>query len=156
MDSPNASAATALLALIDGGAAHEESEIRPHYEALDAISAEEIIGTWKGGRFDGGTAPDPINWYGKRFVSEQYVEPLLVHGENDTVRVFDKMGAASLREIKYQGVVSASLIYDQHPIMDYFRKVNDDLIVGWGEVKGSPKDSFFFYLQRTDAAVTSD
>ena len=39
------------------------------------------------------------------------------------------------------------MIYDQHPIFDHFRKVNDDLVVGAMDRKG---DAFplFFYLRR--------
>ena len=47
----------------------------------------------------------------------------------------------------YRGVTSASLIYDKHPIMDYFRKVTDDIVVGLGDQKGKPTD-FFFHLTR--------
>ncbi|MET0333035.1 MAG: DUF4334 domain-containing protein [Rhizobacter sp.] len=31
--------------------------------------------------------------------------------------------------------------------MDYFRKVNDNLIIGLGDIKGKPLD-FFFHLTR--------
>lgn len=141
------SAEKSLVKMIEGGKAYSKAELQPFYEKLDPISAEDIIGTWKGGKFDGGK-PDPINWYGKRFNSMEDVKPLLVTAEDGSIQVFDKLGAARLREIKYQGVVSAALIYDKQPIMDYFRKINDDLIIGYGDVKGSETDSFFFYLRR--------
>ena len=40
-----------------------------------------------------------------------------------------------------------ALIYDSQPIMDYFRKVNDDVVIGLGDIKGKPLD-FFFHLTR--------
>ncbi|GAB1260203.1 DUF4334 domain-containing protein [Aurantivibrio plasticivorans] len=135
------------LDIIASGKAYSKEQLQPLYQQLGPISAEDIIGTWNGGKFDGGK-PDPINWYGKQFNSLEDVKPLLVRMEDGSIGVFDKLGAARLREIKYQGVVSASLIYDTQPIMDYFRKVNDDLIIGWGDVKGSEESSFFFYLKR--------
>jgi len=45
---------------------------------------------------------------------------------------YDKMGVAQLREIAFKGVVSAALIYDSQPIMDYF------VIMGLGDIKGKP------------------
>ncbi len=137
-----------LLQMIESGKAYSKEEIQIYYSQLGPISAEEIIGTWNGGKFDGGTTPDPINWYGKRFNSLEDVKPLLVTLEDGSIGVYDGLGAARLREIKYQGLVSASLIYDKQPIMDYFRKINDDLIIGYGDVKGSDEQSFFFYLKR--------
>ena len=35
----------------------------------------------------------------------------------------------------------------QQEIMDYFRKVNDDVVIGLGDIKGKPLD-FFFHLTR--------
>ena len=47
----------------------------------------------------------------------------------------------------FDGTVSAALIYDQQPIIDYFRKVNDDVVIGLGDIKGKPLE-FFFHLTR--------
>ncbi|MEY4562252.1 MAG: hypothetical protein RLZZ618_1529 [Pseudomonadota bacterium] len=136
-----------LLDLIHSKEAVSAEVLFPLYDQLEPISVEDILGRWKGGRFDGGKEPDPIRWYGKNFVSASYCEPLLARNEDGSVYAFDKLGAAQMRLIEWRGKVSASLIYDSQPIMDYFRKVTDDVIIGLGDVKGKPTD-FFFHLTR--------
>lgn len=134
------------LEIIDSGKPQTTNELMPLFLDLPPIKPEEMFGQWKGGKFDGGKA-DPINWYGKRFVSREYVEPLLVTAADGSIQVFSKLGSARLREMVFGDVVSTGLIYDKHPILDYFRKINDDLIIGYGEAKGETPN-FFFYLAR--------
>jgi hypothetical protein len=117
------------------------------YDQLETISAEFMLGMWRGGLFDGGTSPDPIKWYGKRFKSAAHVDPLMCRAEDGTIYSYDKLGFAQLREVSYRGKVSASLIYDSQPIMDYFRKVTPELVIGLGDIKGKPTD-FYFHLTR--------
>lgn len=135
------------LAMISSGEAYPAETLLPLFEQLEPVDTDFMIGTWKGGKFDGGKEPDPINWYGKRFTSTTDVEPLLVLDAEGKVQTFTKLGGAQMREIKYKGVSSAALIYDAQPIMDYFRKVNDDVVIGLGDIKGKPTD-FFFHLTR--------
>lgn len=136
-----------LLKLIHSGDACSASRLMPMFEQLKPVSAEFMLGTWRGGKFDGGVEPDPINWYGKRFVSASHVEPLLCRAADGSIYSYDKLGLAQLREVAFRGTVSASLIYDQQPIMDYFRKVTSDVVLGLGDIKGKPTD-FFFHLTR--------
>lgn len=138
------------ISMIESGNAYSSEELMPLFLKLKAIAPEEIYGTWHGGKFDGGL-PDPINWYGKRFVSMEYVEPLLVTAPDGTIKPYTGLGSARLREVLFKNRVSTTLIYDRQPIIDYFRKVNEDLIIGWGEVKGDTPD-FFFWLERVPAA----
>lgn len=138
---------TRLLEIIASGEACPSETLMPLYDQLETVSADFMIGTWRGGKFDGGKDPDPINWYGKRFVSATHVEPLLCRAEDGTIYPYEKLGAAQLREVVFKGKASASLIYDQQPIMDYFRKVTDDVVIGLGDIKGQPTD-FFFHLTR--------
>lgn len=141
------SAAAQLLQMIASGKAYPASELMPLYEQLEPVSIEFMLGTWRGGKFDGGSEPDPINWYGKRFDSATHAEPLLVRAADGSVQAYTALGAAQMREVKYAGKVTATLIYDKQPIMDYFRKVNDDVVIGLGDIKGKPTD-FFFHLSR--------
>lgn len=141
------SASEAMLKIISSGKDCPSSTLMPLFEELEPASAEFMIGTWKGGRFDA-TQPDPINWYGKRFVSSTHVEPLLARKPEDgSVYAYDGLGQAQLREVKWGGKVQAALIYDKHPMMDYFRKVTEDIVIGLGDIKGRPTD-FFFWLER--------
>jgi len=134
---------------IESGKAYTTEEMMPDYLALAPISIEEIIGKWHGGKFDGGTTPDPINWYGKYFHGPEHVEPLMIKTPEGIVP-FTKLGSARLREVFFKNQVSATIIYNNQPIMDYFRKVDDNTIIGWGEVKGETPD-FFFWLKREEA-----
>ncbi|MGB3621702.1 DUF4334 domain-containing protein [Ketobacter sp. MCCC 1A13808] len=133
--------------IIDSGGAYTTEELMPLFLKLRSIDPEAIMGQWRGGKFDGGL-PDPINWYGKRFVNMEYVEPLLVTAPDGSIQAYTGLGTARLREVLFENRVSTSLIYDNQPIIDYFRKVTDDLIIGFGEVKGEENEDFFFYLIR--------
>ena len=135
------------LDMIASGEAYSADTLMPLYKQLEPVDTDFMVGTWKGGKFDGGSEPDPINWYGKRFTSTTDVEPLLVTNDKGDVVTFDRLGAAQMRQVEFDGTVSAALIYDSQPIMDYFRKVNDDVVIGLGDIKGKPTD-FFFHLTR--------
>lgn len=136
-----------LLAIIRSKEACPAETLMPMFEQLEPAMADGMIGTWHGGKFDGGAEPDPINWYGKRFISRSKVEPMLCRKEDGTVYAWDKWGEAQLREVAFGDKVQACLIYDKLPMMDYFRKVTDDIVIGLGDIKGRPTD-FFFWLER--------
>lgn len=135
------------LEMIASGQAYSADTLLPLFRQLPPVDTDFMVGTWKGGKFDGGTEPDPINWYGKRFTSTSDVEPLLVTNTDGEVLTYDRLGAAQMRLLEFDGKVSAALIYDSQPIMDYFRKVNEDVVIGLGDIKGKPTD-FFFHLTR--------
>jgi len=141
-----AEASAKILEMIKTGEAYSTDQILPIYDQLEGVDIDFMLGTWKGGKFDAGKSPDPINWYGKRFTSSEDVDPLLARKPDGSIYSFDKWGMARLREVKFRGKVSASLIYNDRPIMDYFRKIDDETVIGYGEGKGFPP--FFFYLIR--------
>ncbi len=142
----SASAEKQLLEMIKSGKDYPPSALMPLFEKLQPASIDFMMGTWRGGVFDH-TRPDPIRWYGKRFNAVDDVEPLLCTKEDGTIYTWDKWGAARLREAAFGGKVQATLIYDQKPLMDYFRKVSDDVVIGLGDIKGRPTN-FFFWLER--------
>lgn len=135
------------LEMIASGQAYSADTLMPLFKQLEPVDTDFMVGTWKGGKFDGGSEPDPINWYGKRFTSTTDVEPLLVTNDKGEVVTFDRLGAAQMREVAFDGTLSAALIYDSQPIMDYLRKVNGDVVIGLGDIKGKPTN-FFFHLTR--------
>lgn len=136
-----------LLEIIQNGEGCPAETLMPLFEQLEPASANFMIGQWHGGKFDGGKEPDPINWYGKRFESPTHVEPLLCRKEDGTVYAWEEWGAAQLREVVFGSKVQACLIYDKMPMMDYFRKVSEEIVIGLGDIKGRPTD-FFFWLKR--------
>lgn len=136
-----------LLELIKSKEACEADVLMPMYLKLEPASIEFMLGQWHGGKFDGGKEPDPLNWYGKRFESRDHVEPMLCRKEDGTVYAWDNWGTARLRDMAFGGKVQAGLIYDKMPMIDYFRKVSEDIVIGLGDIKGRPVD-FFFWLER--------
>jgi len=53
---------------------------------------------------------------------------------------------ARLRLIAYRSVASAAMIYDRLPIIDLFRQVTPDVLLGMMDLRGEPP--FFFTLHR--------
>ncbi len=60
-----------------------------------------------------------------------------------------RQSAARLRMINYRGKTSATMSYDNLPINDVFRKVDDNTVLGIMDLKGM-KQPFFFVLRRDD------
>lgn len=54
---------------------------------------------------------------------------------------------ARLRAVTYRGVASAAMIYDQLPIVDCFRSVDADTLLGAMDIRGFA-DPYFFVLRR--------
>jgi hypothetical protein len=57
---------------------------------------------------------------------------------------------ARLRMTEYRGKVSATMIYDQLPINDVFRKLDDNTVIGVMDNK-DVKGPFFFKLKRDNS-----
>src|SRR3546814_8833858 len=87
-----------------------------------------MFGQWRGGSFRGETTIS--NFYGKRFNSPEHCEPMLRTDDEGKVYAWGDWGEARLREVGYWGKVQSAVIYDDRALMDYFRKVNDDLVIG--------------------------
>ncbi|WP_297767548.1 DUF4334 domain-containing protein [uncultured Alcanivorax sp.] len=60
-----------------------------------------------------------------------------------------RQSAARLRMVNYRGKTSATMSYDNLPINDVFRKVDDNTVLGIMDLKGM-KQPFFFVLRRDD------
>ena len=60
-----------------------------------------------------------------------------------------KKSAARLRLIKYRGKISVAMVYDKKGIIDIFRKVEADTLLGIMDIKELQSDkSYFFVLRR--------
>ena len=54
-----------------------------------------------------------------------------------------------LRQIMFRGVLSTAMLYDDIPTIDHLRYVNDNLVMGASDIKGSEENGvFYFFLQR--------
>ena len=57
---------------------------------------------------------------------------------------------ARLRTTRYRGVDSATMVYDQAPVNDVFRRLSDDAVIGAMDLRGSSRP-YFFVLCRDDS-----
>ncbi|KAJ5098628.1 hypothetical protein N7532_005629 [Penicillium argentinense] len=122
------------------------------FRDLKPIHPDRLIGEWDG--FVLSTSHpfqkelEELNWLGNTFDSTEDVAPLIVAKNGNRVR-FDDWGSALLREMKYQGVVSAALVYDERPVIVHYRAVRSNLVAGVMESKSfGSAGKFFFYLTR--------
>lgn len=54
-----------------------------------------------------------------------------------------------LRQIEFRDVQSTAMIYDNHPIIDHFRRVSDDLVAGAMDTKSFGNvGTYYFYLYK--------
>ncbi|MBP2547479.1 hypothetical protein J2858_000372 [Neorhizobium galegae] len=54
---------------------------------------------------------------------------------------------AALRTQRFRGVASAAMAYDRQPIIDHFRKLDDDRLLGVMSIAGYTRH-YFFWLDR--------
>jgi hypothetical protein len=154
-----------VLQLINSKGAATPAELAPLWSALPPITVAKVLGTYHGGLFasnntNGTAKADPINWYGKQFISETSVNPLLVNpppsvaSAKDIVFPYPRADIAQARNLEHEGVVSATIIYNKLPLMDYFRVVKDSegelILLGKSDLKGKLASPPFFYLKRVD------
>lgn len=57
---------------------------------------------------------------------------------------------ARLRTTRYRGVDTATMIYDQAPVNDVFRRISDDAVFGLMDMRGSDQP-YFFVLRRDES-----
>lgn len=116
-------------------------------------------------------------WYGKLFAHAENVHPLLFwrrvgssfYSVNPRMMPFTwnvpkaaylgvfmriawpllrtRKSRARLSMVEYRGRVSAAMVYDQKPIIDHFRRVDDETVLGAMDMKGVA-EPYFFLLRR--------
>jgi hypothetical protein len=115
-------------------------------EFLDADHAHPLVFWDNTGTF----CVDPGKLFFKQFLSlgsptNQLVKNLFLSSR----WLFEtKDSKARLRMMEYRGKVSATMIYDDLPIHDVFRKVDENRLLGLMDLKGDTR-LFFFMLERT-------
>jgi hypothetical protein len=58
-----------------------------------------------------------------------------------------RMPRARLRDLEYRGTLSAAMVYDHLPIIDIFRLVDDQTLLGVMDLRGT-REPLFFILRR--------
>ena len=128
------------------------AELEALFDALPAVDEAFMIGEWSGGVFNTGHPGEQqlgaLGWAGKTFRSRDDVDPI-VSRQADGSRVANPvMGGASLRQVAYRGVVTATMVYDKHPIFDHFRQAGPDAVLGVMDRKGD-RMPLYFHLRRS-------
>ncbi|KFZ20447.1 hypothetical protein V501_00127 [Pseudogymnoascus sp. VKM F-4519 (FW-2642)] len=130
-----------------------EVEVAAVYNQLEPVDAKFLLGDWTGGDLDTGhiahKALQGMRWAGKSFRSVDDVDPIIVYDDHNN-RVWNKdFGHAILREVKFRGIISTAMIYDQFPIIDHFRCVNNDMVAGAMDTKQyGDAGVYYFFLRR--------
>lgn len=145
------------------------------FDSLETIPTEFLLGEWKGGELATGHPSDgrlaSSGWYGKTFRAVNDVDPLRYTAKaggtfaGDPVKCVTsptlrdacitdhqeeaetKQPGARLRVVEFRGKTSAAMVYNNLPIIDHFRKVDEDTVLGAMDVP-TPGPNYFFYLQR--------
>lgn len=69
-------------------------------------------------------------------------------------RVSARGPTARLRVLSFEGTASAAMVYDRQPIIDHFRRMNDDMLMGMMIVHGDSR-RYFFRLERVADAESA-
>lgn len=158
------------------------------FDHLDGVDCSFMHGRWKGAEVITGHPMngilDQANWYGKLFVDNETVFPLVLFNLKRTAlfsidpkwlplsldfNLLKKnskylVGAlrllktnqskARLRMTEFRGKSSATMIYDAKPIHDVFRRIDQDTVLGWMDLKDQSQP-YFFILIRDDQSALS-
>lgn len=126
---------------------------------LAPVEVSEMIGSWRGGDFATGHVAsavlEKVRWHGKRFDGPLAAVPLLCR--DDQGDLYSNLaagggGEASLWAVGFRGEVTATMVYDKLPVLDHFKKVDDDTVMGImnGKLDSAfgVTDLYHFWLER--------
>jgi hypothetical protein len=126
---------------------------------LATVRVDEMLGAWRGGDFATGhvasTVLKQVRWHGKRFDSPLAAVPLVCR--DDAGELYSNVdagggGEASLWPVGFRGEVTATMVYDKMPVLDHFKKVDGETVMGImnGKLAGTfgIDDLYYFWLER--------
>ncbi|MGE8646081.1 DUF4334 domain-containing protein [Acinetobacter vivianii] len=166
---------------ISQGKKIDAQEMIEFYDQLGEVDCPFMYGRWKGFEVVTGHPINGLleqaNWYGKLFIDQETVYPLVLLNSKKTALFFldpkwlplnldfsllknnskylagglkllkTKDSKARLRMTEFRGKISATMIYDEKPIHDVFRKIDENTVLGWMDLKQQVQP-YFFILQR--------
>ncbi|MBM9461389.1 DUF4334 domain-containing protein [Nocardioides sp. zg-536] len=129
------------------------------WSELSTVTVPEMLGAWRGGDFATGHVLSDvlrkIRWHGKRFEGPLVAVPLVCRDEAGELYSNTKAaggGEASLWEVGFRGETTATMVYDNLPVLDHFKKVDDDTVMGIMNGKLDSAfgiaDLYYFWLER--------
>ena len=126
---------------------------------LSPVSVEDVLGHWRGGDFATGhvvsTILTKVRWHGKWFDGPLDATPIVCRDDADDLYANERAaggGAASLWPVEFRGEVTATMVYDRLPVVDHFKRVDKDTLMGVmnGKLKAAfgISDLYYFWLER--------
>ncbi|SEL23089.1 protein of unknown function [Roseateles sp. YR242] len=129
------------------------TELDGWFASLPAVEADFMLGRWRGGVFNTGHPGEPLlgqlRWVGKNFNSTEAVDPIVCEDAQGQRVVNPVMGSARLRMVVPPGATgpTASMVYDVHPIIDHFKRLDNDSVLGVMDRRGD-SSPLYFWLRR--------
>ena len=160
-----------------GTGAKTAEQIDALFTTLASVSIQTLQGIWRAVAIPGVSPQYQLmiekGWYGMRLTDQNSVDSLLIANPEGTgIFAADlfKLAAAlpanpahlsqirseietdqptgRLRLIDYRGTVSAAMIYDRQPVIDYFRTIDDTTVLCTVEARDITGNAYLI-LQRT-------
>ncbi|MFE7053885.1 DUF4334 domain-containing protein [Streptomyces californicus] len=132
----------------------DPAELDVLWADLGTVDASALLGSWRGFAFPTGHPVERVlaacGWHGKRFRSLEEAEPLICRGPDGSLHsdTTSGKGGASLWNIEFRGEVTAAMVYDGMPVVDHFKQVDPDTLLGVMNGKAAPlsRDGHLFYF----------
>ncbi|MEQ6901127.1 DUF4334 domain-containing protein [Nocardioides sp. YIM 152588] len=137
----------------------DPAEVEALWADLPTVAVADILGPWRGGDFACGHPASGLltrlGWHGKNFDDPMAAQPLVCRGADGALYSNTDAaagGEASLWDIAFRGEVTATMVYDRMPVLDHFKAVDGDTLLGVMNGKlaayfGVP-DLYWFWLER--------
>jgi hypothetical protein len=127
-------------------------DVLAYFDGLPAVDPAEMIGEWDGEVVITGHPGErhlgKLRWVGKTFRGPDDVDPMVCLDEDGERGASDVMGGATLRLVEFRGVPTATMVYDEHPTFDHFRRASDDTVIGVMDRKGEEAPLVFTLKRR--------
>ncbi|MFC1608625.1 DUF4334 domain-containing protein [Patescibacteria group bacterium] len=129
-----------------------KKDLNKFFESLEPVNQHELTGFWQGSYFPTGSKMEVflknfviLRWVGKIFLPENKVKALIFSflGAQFNIPCF---GKSTLKKTLYRNKQSASINYQNLPIIDYLRKIDDEYVMGIMEM--NEKVEVYFYLKK--------
>lgn len=136
----------------------DPDELDAVWADLEVVEASAILGSWRGFAFPTGHPVERVlaksRWHGKRFTTPADATPLVCRADDGSLYsdTTAGRGEASLWHVEFRGEVTATMVYDGMPILDHFKRVDDNTLMGI--MNGKPDvvlangRHFYFGLER--------
>ncbi|MGO3327170.1 DUF4334 domain-containing protein [Gordonia sp. (in: high G+C Gram-positive bacteria)] len=126
------------------------------WAALSPVGIDDVIGDWRGGELPTGHVLDgqlsKVGWHGKWLRGRYDVAPMVCRdADGELYSNLDVgKGGASLWMVEFRGELTASMVYDGQPVIDHFKRVDDDTLMGVmnGSTSLVRDRHFYFFLTR--------